>query len=222
VGFGFGYYPFSLGLSWVSGPPDPRGSLRTEVFPKQTEVFIDGYYAGLVDDFDGSFQKLRLNPGPHTVTLYLEGHRLYEESVYSTPGSAIKIRHEMEPLAPGEPTPLRPGAGYTSAPPAASSPPPRSAPPTPLARTTTTATEYGTLLLRSQPGEAEVWIDGEPWTFPGGASGPAATEPLSVHLPAGRHELELRKEGYQSFRIRVEIRGGETEAMNVRLAPSPP
>jgi hypothetical protein len=222
VGFGVGYYPFSIGVGYVGGPPDPRGSLRTQVAPRQTEVFIDGYYAGLVDDFDGSFQKLRLDPGPHTVTLYLDGHELYEETVYSTLGSTIKIRHEMEPLAPGEPMPVRPGTGYTTPPATASAPPPPppSAPPSPLA--TTTAPEYGTLLLRSQPGEAEVWIDGELWTFPGGAAGPAGSERLNVHLPAGPHELELRKEGYESFRIGIEIRGGEAEALNVRLAPSPP
>jgi hypothetical protein len=223
VGVGFGYYPFSVSLGYVGGPPDPRGSLRTQVAPRQTEVFIDGYYAGLVDDFDGSHQKLRLEPGAHTVTLYLDGHRLYEESVYSTPGSKIKLRHEMEPLAPGEPIPLRPGAGIAPAappPPSAPAPPAPSGPPAPLA--TTTAPEYGTLHLRSQPGEAEVWIDGELWTFPEGPSGPEGSPRLSVHLPAGPHELELRKDGYESFRIRVEIRGGETEAMNVRLAPSPP
>src|SRR5262245_22712637 len=41
----------------------PDGSLRLEVKPREAEVYIDGYYAGTVDDFDGTFQRLRVVPG---------------------------------------------------------------------------------------------------------------------------------------------------------------
>lgn len=48
-------------------PPD--SSLRLQVSPKETEVFVDGYYAGTVDDFDGMFQRLHLERGEHEVAL---------------------------------------------------------------------------------------------------------------------------------------------------------
>jgi hypothetical protein len=48
-------------------------ALRLQVSPRETEVFVDGYYAGTVDDFDGVFQRLRLEPGAHELTLYLPG-----------------------------------------------------------------------------------------------------------------------------------------------------
>jgi hypothetical protein len=34
---------------------------------------VDGFYAGIVDDFNGVFQSLPLTPGGHTVVLYVEG-----------------------------------------------------------------------------------------------------------------------------------------------------
>ena len=41
-----------------------RGSaLRFQVTPENAEIFLDGYYVGTVDDFDGMFQRLRLLSG---------------------------------------------------------------------------------------------------------------------------------------------------------------
>ena len=53
----------------------PESALRLQVSPRNTEVFVDGYYAGTVDDFDGIFQRLRLESGEYEVTLYLPGYR---------------------------------------------------------------------------------------------------------------------------------------------------
>lgn len=190
-GIGYGAYPVSVGLSFLGGPKDPRGSVQTMVYPKQTEVFVDGYYVGITDDFDGS--KLRLDPGPHTITFYLPGHRSYEETVYVSDGTTIKIRHEMEPLEPGEPTPLRPGSNAAST------------------TTAATATELGALMLRTQPGDVEIRVDGGLWHFPSGSGS------FSLHLPPGVYELEIKKDGYESFVTDVEIFPGETTAMNVHL-----
>ncbi len=81
---------------------DRDASVRLDVKPNDASVYIDGYYAGLVDDFDGVFQRLRTSPGGHDITFYLEGHRTYSERVYLTPDNTLKIRHRMEKLGPGE------------------------------------------------------------------------------------------------------------------------
>lgn len=219
VAFGYGYYPFSVGVAFPGGPKDERGTLRTLVEPRPTEVFIDGYYAGVVDDFDGSFQKLRLEPGPHTITLFLEGHRLYEETVYSSVGSEVKIRHIMEPLEPGEPEPARPGSSAPVPP-----TPTYAAPASPRAPSTSGSTgsmgtstlDYGVLSVRPEPADARVWIEGEPWYVP------EDTDRFTLHLPPGTYELKLEKDGFQSFVTDVEIFPGETTAMNVRLVASYP
>ena len=51
----------------------PFSALRLQVQPAQTEVFVDGYYAGIVDDFDGAFQRLTLTAGPHSVEIRMPG-----------------------------------------------------------------------------------------------------------------------------------------------------
>ena len=163
-GFGYGYggyYPY-YGLY-----PGPYGygygyagsSLHVMVTPREAEVFVDGYYAGRVDDFDGTFQRLRLEPGEHSVQLYLPGHRSVQQELYLQPGNTFNIRTTLTPLGPGEPEPVRPVAppnprgGEAGA---ATSMAPR-----PLPRTT--PAEFGTLAVRVRPGDAAIIVDGERW-----------------------------------------------------------
>jgi len=73
---------YGLDYQWGVYPPyryynvAPEASLKLEVKPKEAEVYIDGYYAGIVDDFDGAFQRLHVDPGEHEIELYLDGYRL--------------------------------------------------------------------------------------------------------------------------------------------------
>jgi len=39
-----------------------RAEVRVLVTPPEAAVYVDGYYAGLVDDLDGFFQRLPLTP----------------------------------------------------------------------------------------------------------------------------------------------------------------
>ena len=70
--------------------------------PKQADVYVDGYRAGRVDDFDGTFQRLHLEPGPHEITVYMPGYRTISERVYLTEGNTFKLKQAMVALAPGE------------------------------------------------------------------------------------------------------------------------
>lgn len=47
----------------------PWGGLRLQMGPCDAQVFVDGYYAGVVDDFDGPFQHVNLRPGPHHIEI---------------------------------------------------------------------------------------------------------------------------------------------------------
>ena len=53
----YGYPPYR-GYAWI---PARRSGI--EVKPKEAEVYVDGYYAGIVDDFDGTFQRLQRDAG---------------------------------------------------------------------------------------------------------------------------------------------------------------
>jgi hypothetical protein len=61
-----------------------------------------------VDDFDGTFQRLRLFPGEHTVELFLRGHRSVTQELYLQPGKTFTMRAALEALSPGEPESVRP------------------------------------------------------------------------------------------------------------------
>jgi hypothetical protein len=182
---------------------DPESSLRLQVTPRETEVFVDGYFAGRVDDFDGRFQGLRIQPGEHELTLYLDGHRKVTQQVLVQPRATFRIRYTMSPLAPGDAPDVRPPA-----PPARRDGQPSSA--APVARDE--SAEYGTLAIRVQPTDAEVLVDGERW------DGAAANEPLVVQLAAGAHRVEVRKPGYRTYTAQIEIRRGEKSPVNVSLS----
>jgi hypothetical protein len=72
-----------------------HASVRVLVEPEETEVYVDGYYAGIVDDFDGVFQRLNLAPGSHEITLRLDGYRSWSAQIYVEPGSTVSLRHDM-------------------------------------------------------------------------------------------------------------------------------
>ncbi len=94
--------------SYPQAPVVADSSMRLQVKPRDTMVFVDGYFAGIVDDFDGTFQRLHVDAGQHRVQLFLPGHRLYIQDLYLQPGNTLTVRHTMEPLGAGEHEPERP------------------------------------------------------------------------------------------------------------------
>ncbi len=199
------WYPYPI-FGFPGVPiPDHIVSLRLKVTPREAFVYVDGYAAGVVDDYDGVFQRLRLVPGPHEIVIYSPGHRTLRQNVYYNPGSNHTIDYRLDPLLPGEtaepqPTP-RPLPQFPGMPP----PPPGGAAPA--------ATRTGTLALRVQPADASILIDGQPWT------GPESQDRLVILLPEGTHRVRVEKPGFQPFVVDVDVRAGETASFNVSLVP---
>lgn len=197
----------------------PTSDVRLQVSPATTEVYVDGYYAGIADDFDGVFQRLRVAPGPHVVELYLDGHKSHRESAYLAQGSHHKIRHTMVPLGPGEKTDARPVPATPPPDQESTRPPGRRGPfpegprgrPFPGPADTAQTERAGTLSIRVQPANADVLVDGQRW------EGPSGQDALVVQLSEGRHRIEVRKDGFEPFSTEVDIRRGETTPVNVSL-----
>jgi hypothetical protein len=240
--YGYPTYPYALGGYPYGHRVAPHDSaLRLEVTPKEAEVYVDGYYAGVVDDFDGAFQRLRVAPGQHELALYREGYRTTHQTVNLSADSTFKVRFNMEKLAPGdvaEPRPIpaqQPAPAISQPPPNISQPPPpnqpglpqsppaggrsgrRGAPlpPSPApdqgAPRTGNASAYGTLAVRVQPGSATVTIDGDRW------AGPEGQDRLLVELAEGTHHVQIERDGFESYSSDVTIRRGETTPLNVSL-----
>jgi len=112
------YYPYGYGYPYAYGYPyyslTSASNVKTEITPKQTEVYIDGYYAGVAGDFDGAFKRLNASPGGHAITLRLDGYRTVTENIYVRPGSTFKLTATMEQLAPGEVSGPMPAPTLTS------------------------------------------------------------------------------------------------------------
>ena len=181
-------------------------------------VYVDGFYAGVVEDFDGFFEGMPLTPGAHEIVLYMNGYRTVRQRVYLSPASSFQLRYTPERLPPGtasEPpiiaAPVPPPPEGTFIPPVTE----RAAPPDALRQEATTGVAQGTLVLRVQPVDAEVRIDGEQW-----ASSDLGS--FVVKVPTGTHRIEVVKSGYRTYTAEVRVRSNQSSPLNVTLTPERP
>ena len=89
-GYGSGRYSYDYGRS--------VGQLRLKVNPKQGQVYVDGYYAGEVDNFDGTFQRLSIESGSHKVEIRAEGYETVTFDVVITPGETVTYKGSLKQI----------------------------------------------------------------------------------------------------------------------------
>jgi hypothetical protein len=206
----WGGYPGGWG-GWGGGTvyhylQSETGSIRVLVDPSEARVYVDGYYAGVVDDFDGLFQRLHVSPGRHEITLKLEGYKSHRMKVYVAPDSTLKLHYEMQK-----------GSGETFEDLAGN------APERELRRDRDDARwnaagrsegpavpgDAGRLKLRVQPADASVYVDG---AFRG-----SGEEAAALPLPPGRHRVEVVRPGYRTVEREVEITPGGATELSIEL-----
>lgn len=202
-GYGYGGYGGTV-YHRVEGE---AGAVRVLVEPSEARVYVDGYYAGTVDDFDGLFQRLNVSPGRHEIAIKLEGYRTHRFKVYVPPDGTVKIHHDM---VRGDGETLEDLAGEAPREREASREPegrweredPDPAPQDERAGT-------GRLRLRVDPPDASVYVDG---AFRG-----TGREAANLRLPAGPHRIEVVRPGYRTVERDVEITAGETSELEIDL-----
>jgi hypothetical protein len=117
--FGLGYYYDSLwydpygygGFGGYGGYVDPyggvasgrgsydrvgTGSVRLKIKPNDAQVYVDGYFVGTVDEFDGMFQKLTIDAGTHKIEIRAEGHEVTAFDVLITPGETVTFKGDLK------------------------------------------------------------------------------------------------------------------------------
>ena len=72
--------------------------LRLKMKPREAQVFVDGYFMGVVDDFDGMWQRLHLQPGPHRIEVRAEGYDTLMFEVNLQPDKTITYTGELRQL----------------------------------------------------------------------------------------------------------------------------
>jgi hypothetical protein len=218
--FGYsGYSPYYYSGYYGYSPyyhryrADRAGALRILVEPNKTRVYVDGYYAGIADDFDGIFQRLHLSPGRHDISLRLEGYRTHNLKIYVPYDHTIKVHHDMMQGASGESTSdvigdpaderyarrERERDLYDEE---ADSDDEEDLGPGNMRG------EHGSLRLSVTPGDASVYVDG---AFRG--TGRLRT----LRLPAGTHRVEVVRPGYRTVEREVEVRPGRTAELSIDL-----
>jgi hypothetical protein len=95
-GYGYGGGAYGGGGYGVSQSYKETGSLRLKIDPKDAQVYIDGYYVGIVDSFDGAFQKLGLESGGHRVELKADGFEPAQFEVLITPGETVTYKGDLK------------------------------------------------------------------------------------------------------------------------------
>ncbi len=99
----YGYDPYAYGRPYSRGYDSrywDEGELRLDVRPRSAEVYVDGYYAGIVDDFDGLFQSLRLEEGPHRIEIVAPGFEPIDVDVRIEAGRKTTYRGDLRPYRP--------------------------------------------------------------------------------------------------------------------------
>ncbi len=107
-GYGHHYYPRFYGYS---GHPQGGvasvhlGALDLNVKPKNTQVYLNGKYIGVTDNFDGVPRALWLKEGTYEIIFYLDGYATVVREFTIHPGVIIDVKQRLSPGAsvpPGE------------------------------------------------------------------------------------------------------------------------
>jgi hypothetical protein len=242
AGFGYPYYGGGyLGFSYSGGggyaggaPYDASGSVRLLVEPVETKVYVDGYYAGKVDDFDGMFQRLNLRPGAHDITLKLDGYETHKVKLYVPLDHTLKVRHEMargdsgrvSEQTVGDPADAeryarrereRESESEYDRPEAEDEREPRPGMRMEQGERRSDdgwagREQRGTVRLDVTPVDASIYVDG---MFRG-----TGQDLRRLNLPVGRHRLEVVRPGYRTLERDVDVQAGETEQVHVDLPRS--
>lgn len=93
-----GYYPAGYYVRTTYAAD--VGQLRLKVKPRHAEVYVDGYFVGTVDQFDGVFQRLRLRTGGHRIEIRADGYEPLVFDVLIPPYDTVTYTGELKRRVP--------------------------------------------------------------------------------------------------------------------------
>jgi hypothetical protein len=76
----------------------PCGGLSFDITPGNAQIYVDGLFAGVVDDFDDVSAPLLLAPGGHFVEIRLAGYRTATFDVTIVPGEVTPYQGTLDRL----------------------------------------------------------------------------------------------------------------------------
>jgi hypothetical protein len=77
-----------------------HGGLWLETAPETAQVYVDGFYVGIVQDYGVRGRMLELSAGPHRIELRAAGYQTLVFDVTIEPGQIVRYRGDLQPLTP--------------------------------------------------------------------------------------------------------------------------
>ena len=74
---------------------DATAELKIAATPSRAAVFVDGQYAGHIDEFDGVGKAMLLTPGQHRLHIALPGYLPFDTTVDVRPQQKLKIQTDL-------------------------------------------------------------------------------------------------------------------------------
>jgi len=105
AGLAWGSLGFDTLWPWYTLPPSgtyqralppregtPVGGLQLDVDPRRAQVYVDGSFVGLVDEFSGYFHHLDLPAGSHLIEIFESGFQPLILEMVVPPGRTTTYR----------------------------------------------------------------------------------------------------------------------------------
>ncbi len=81
-------------------PHGPSGGLRLKIDPDLAEVWVDGYFAGVIHIFEGHFHRAKLSPGPHHGENRAPGFPTLQFDIVIVASRTVTYRGTLGPVMP--------------------------------------------------------------------------------------------------------------------------
>jgi hypothetical protein len=76
-----------------------RGALVLPSVPNMAQVYVDGHYVGIAEEFGLGGRAIKLDAGTHHVELRAAGYDTLSFNVVIEPNNIVRYRGEMQPIA---------------------------------------------------------------------------------------------------------------------------
>ena len=88
---------------------EAQGSIRIETIPGSAQVFVDGFYMGLAEEFGLLGHPMTLSAGSHRIELRAPGYETLAFNVMIEPQEILRYRGDLQSLTVRPPVVLVPG-----------------------------------------------------------------------------------------------------------------
>lgn len=87
------YYGYRIAEDYLGGE---AGALDLDVKPEKAEVWVDGEYVGIADNFDGFPRYLWLPKGDHRLVFFLEGYKTAAREFSVGGGVVLRVKTKLD------------------------------------------------------------------------------------------------------------------------------